>query len=159
MAEKINIPIFYACDEGFVKFTVVSIHSLMVNASPDYHYSIYILHTGIAPEVQQKALSLAREGFDIIFTDVSERLHTITDVLPVRDYYSNTTYFRLFIADMFPEYDKVIYIDGDSTVPISARTGSARVMSRRWYRPTTTAPTPKRSWACRATTSSTRACC
>ena len=112
MAEKINIPIFYACDEGFVKFTVVSIHSLMVNASPDYHYSIYILHTGIAPEVQQKALSLAREGFDIIFTDVSERLHTITDVLPVRDYYSNTTYFRLFIADMFPEYDKVIYIDG-----------------------------------------------
>ena len=34
----------------------------------------------------------------------------------MRDYYSNTTYFRLFIADMFPEYDKVIYIDGDTVV-------------------------------------------
>ena len=108
MAQKTNIPIFYACDEGFIKFTVVSIHSLMANASPDYHYSIYILHTGISPEQQKKATALAHDNFDVIFTDVSERLHTITDVLPVRDYYSNTTYFRLFIAEMFPEYDKVI---------------------------------------------------
>ena len=116
MADQLNIPIFYACDEGFVKYTVVSIHSMMANASPDYRYSIYILHTGISPEQQKKATSLACDNFEIVFTDVSERLHAITDVLPVRDYYSNTTYFRMFIAEMFPEYDKVIYIDGDTVV-------------------------------------------
>ncbi|WP_407385531.1 glycosyltransferase [Ruminococcus sp.] len=116
MAQKTNIPIFYACDENFLKFTIVSMHSLMKNASPDYHYSIYILHSGISAAKQQEALAFRRDGFDIIFTDVSERLHTITDVLPIRDYYSNTTYFRLFIAEMFPEYDKVIYIDSDTIV-------------------------------------------
>ena len=116
MADKLNIPIFYACDEGFIKYTVVSLHSMMVNASPDYHYSVYVLHTGISAETQQKMLCLANDHFDVIFTDVSERLHAITDVLPVRDYYSNTTYFRMFIAEMFPEYDKVIYIDGDTVV-------------------------------------------
>ena len=47
MENKKNIPIFYACDEGFVKFSIVSIFSLMQNASPDYTYTIYILHSGI----------------------------------------------------------------------------------------------------------------
>ena len=27
------IPIFYACDENFVKYTVVSLHSMMTNAA------------------------------------------------------------------------------------------------------------------------------
>ncbi len=116
MADKRNIPIFYACDEGFIKYAAVSLHSMMVNASPDYHYSVYVLHTGISAETQQKMLRLSNDHFDVIFSDVSERLHAITDVLPVRDYYSNTTYFRMFIAEMFPEYDKVIYIDGDTIV-------------------------------------------
>ena len=116
MKNRNTIPIFYACDENFVKFMVVSIHSLISNASPDYHYSIYVLHSGITEETQKKATALAKEGFDIIFTDVSDHLHKITDMLPIRDYYSNTTYFRLFIAEMFPEYDKVIYIDSDTVV-------------------------------------------
>lgn len=116
MEQKKTIPIFYACDENFVKFTIVSIHSLITNASPDYHYSIYVLHSGIKPETQAKATALARDGFEIIFTDVTEHLQAITSVLPIRDYYSNTTYFRLFIADMFPQYDKVIYIDSDTIV-------------------------------------------
>ena len=116
MADKRNIPIFYACDEGFIKYAAVSLHSMMVNASPDYHYSVYVLHTGISAETQQKMLRLSNDRFDVILSDVCERLPAITDVLPVRDYYSNTTYFRMFIAEMFPEYDKVIYIDGDTIV-------------------------------------------
>ena len=30
------------------------------------------------------------------------------------DYVTMTIYFRLFIADMFPQYDKAIYIDADT---------------------------------------------
>ena len=30
------IPIFYACDDAFVKFTVVSMHSLIKNASREH---------------------------------------------------------------------------------------------------------------------------
>ena len=56
---KKTIPIFYACDEGFIKYSVVSIHSMMVNASTDYHYCIYILHAGISEETQKKATKLA----------------------------------------------------------------------------------------------------
>ena len=116
MANKEIIPIFYACDEGFVKYSVVSLHSMIVNADPSFHYAIHILHSGISKETQKKATALSKDGFDVKFVDVSERLHAINDILPIRDYYSNTTYFRLFISDMFPQYDKVIYIDGDTIV-------------------------------------------
>ena len=113
---KTNIPIFYACDDSFVKFTIVSMHSLIENASRNYDYTLYILHTGISLEMQKKTLALQKEGVRIVFTDVSERLSAITKNLPLRDYYSKTTYFRLFIPDMFPEYDKAIYIDSDTVV-------------------------------------------
>ena len=43
-------------------------------------------------------------------------LTAIEKKLPLRDYYSKTTYYRLFIADMFPQYDKAIYIDSDTVV-------------------------------------------
>ena len=41
------IPIFYACDDNFVKFTVVSIASMIENASTEHQYHIYVLHTDI----------------------------------------------------------------------------------------------------------------
>lgn len=40
-----EIPIFFACDEGFVKYTMVSIKSIMENASRDRRYHIYIYYT------------------------------------------------------------------------------------------------------------------
>lgn len=110
------IPIFFACDNNFVKFTCVAIKSMIQNASHDCQYNIHILNTGIEDENKQKVYKLANENFNIYFNDVSESLNSISDKLHVRDYYSKTTYYRLFIADMFPQYDKVIYIDSDTII-------------------------------------------
>lgn len=111
-----RIPIFYACDDGFVKYTIVSIHSMKKSASKKYKYHIHILHTGISESMMEKVYALADDTFEISFDNVTEYLHTIADKLPLRDYYSKTTYFRLFIAEMFPEYDKALYIDSDTVV-------------------------------------------
>jgi lipopolysaccharide biosynthesis glycosyltransferase len=110
------IPIFYACDKSFLKYTAVSIRSLMENASPDFDYHIHILHNDIGEAERTSVCKMAKEGFSIQFDDVSAYLHTIQDKLPLRDYYSKTTYYRFFIADMFLQYEKAIYIDGDTIV-------------------------------------------
>ncbi len=111
-----TIPIFYACDDNFVKYTIVSIHSMIQNASPDYTYRVYILHTGISQAMMQKVLCMSKDNFIISFEDVTKYLNSISDKLPIRDYYSKTTYFRLFIAEMFPWFKKAIYIDSDTVV-------------------------------------------
>lgn len=110
------IPIFYACDDNFSKYTVVSLYSLIKNASRDYHYNIHILNSDISEEAKERLAELADSDFSVSFDDVTEYLKSIADKFPIRDYYSQTTYFRIFIADMFPHYDKVIYIDSDTIV-------------------------------------------
>ncbi len=116
MNNKPAIPIFFACDDNFVKFTIVSLHSMMVNASKDEKYHIYVLHTGITPGMMEKMYEMQNEQFEVSFEDVTDYLHSISEKLPIRDYYSKTTYYRLFIAEMFPQYDKAIYIDSDTIV-------------------------------------------
>ena len=114
--KKAEIPIFFACDEGFVKYTMVSMKSIMENADRSRKYHIYILHMGITEATQAKVLAMADEEFAIDFVDVTDKMRSIADKLPIRDYYSNTTYFRLFIPDMFPQYRKSLYIDSDTIV-------------------------------------------
>ena len=111
-----TIPIFYACDDAFVKFTVVSMHSMIKNASRQYKYVLHILYTEISEKMQETVNRLSDEQFEIKFVDVTSYLQTISHKLPLRDYYSKTTYYRLFIAEMFPQYTKAIYIDSDTIV-------------------------------------------
>lgn len=111
------VPIFFACDDRFIRYTVVSLFSMIENASKDRRYRVHILHTNASEEMKAKVMELACENFEISFDDVTPYLEKISeDKLPVRHYYTKTTYFRLFIPDMFPEYDKAIYIDSDTIV-------------------------------------------
>lgn len=110
------IPIFYACDEPFVKYAAVSLKSMLDNASKDYFYRVHILITDVSEQTKARFMQLKTANAEISFDDVSEYLTELSEKLPLRDYYSKTTYFRLFIADMFPEYDKAIYIDADTVV-------------------------------------------
>ncbi len=115
MTSKV-IPIFYACDDNFVKHTIVSLTSMIENADPTRKYRVHVLHTNISEKMMEKTLCLANENFEISFENVTGYLETIAGKLPLRDYYTKTTYFRLFIADMFEEYEKAIYIDSDTVV-------------------------------------------
>ena len=122
MIDKINlntkkiIPIFYACDDAFIKYTVVSIKSLLDNADKNNFYKIYILNAGASEDMKKEVYKLKNQYADIQFVCVKEQIEKIGTSLPIRDYYSKTTYFRFFIAEMFPEYDKAIYIDSDTVV-------------------------------------------
>ncbi len=112
------IPVFFACDDRFVKFTMVTIRSLLENASKDYKYNIYVLNTNISNEMKDvtKTIVSKYDNAELEFVDVTSYLDSISDRLPIRDYYSKTTYFRLFIAEMFEQYDKAIYLDSDMIV-------------------------------------------
>jgi len=107
------IPIFFAVDDSFAKYTMVTLHSMIKNASKDYDYKVRILSTVISDNMKEIAYAMANDNFSIEFVDVSSYLESIADRFPLRHYYSKTTYYRFFIAEMYPEYDKAIYVDSD----------------------------------------------
>ena len=110
------IPLFFATDDNYLPFLSVTLQSLKENSSHDYDYKIYVLHSGVKEEFKEKILRCAEDGFEITFTDVTEPLKEISAHLHMRDYYTHTTYFRVFIAEMFPQYDKALYLDCDTVI-------------------------------------------
>lgn len=110
------IPIFYACDDRFAKYGVVSLFSALQNAAKDRKYRVHILYSELSDEMKAAFSTLASERAEICFEKVSEFLDTIAGGLPVLHYYTKTTYYRLFIAEQFPQYEKVLYLDSDTVV-------------------------------------------
>lgn len=116
MSSRKTIHVFYACDDSFLKYSAVSLTSLMKNASKAFTYKIHILHTDICEKTRKRISNYSDEHFSVVFDDVSSYLMMLKDKLPVRDYYTKTTYFRLFIAEMYPDINKALYIDSDTVI-------------------------------------------
>ena len=110
------IPVFLAADDKYVKFMMVTIRSIIANTTKNHQYRLYILHTDISEENQTMVKRMETSNCQIAFVDVTSELRKIEKKISLRDYYTATTYYRVFIADMFPEYDKVLYVDSDTVV-------------------------------------------
>ncbi|MBR2646909.1 MAG: hypothetical protein IKD47_05085 [Clostridia bacterium] len=116
-AKKGIVPIFFATDDNYLPFLSITLESIWENSSREYDYVMYVLHSGVRKEYEEKILRYnEKEGFSISFVDVTEPLKKISAHLHMRDYYTCTTYFRIFIASMFPQYDKAVYLDCDTVV-------------------------------------------
>ncbi|MDO5399952.1 MAG: glycosyltransferase [Eubacteriales bacterium] len=111
-----SIPIFYACDDNFAELAVVSLTSMLENADQTRQYHIYFLNTGLSDAHRQALLSMQAANVTVSFPDVTEQLEAIREKLPTRDYFTSTTYYRLFIPELFPQYDKAVYLDSDTVV-------------------------------------------
>ena len=107
------IPVFFATDENYAPYLAIALRSLKDNASENYSYGIHVLHTGISDRTARRIERMSDGNFSIKFVDVSEKLNDLADGLHLRDYYTFTTYYRIFISELFPEYDKALYLDSD----------------------------------------------
>ena len=79
------IPVFYAADDNYMPYLAVALTSLKKNKTEDYEYRIHVLYAGELSEAAQKVKSMEEEIF-----------------------------YRLMIPEMFPDYDKVLYMDCDT---------------------------------------------
>lgn len=116
LKHKQRIPIFFSTDDNYIPYLDVAIRSLIQNASKDHNYRIIILNTGLSVESVEMIKENESERFIIEFKDISGELEGIRAQLRNVYHFSIVTYYRLFIASLFPEYDKVIYLDCDIVV-------------------------------------------
>ena len=109
-----EIPVFFAVDNGYIPFLSVALRSLIDNTSKENIYAIKILYTNVTEENKIKIKKYETENISIEFVDLNKQLEEIKEKLYTRNYFSNTTYYRLFIPELYPEYDKAVYIDSDT---------------------------------------------
>lgn len=113
---KQKIPICFATDDNYVPFLTVALASLLDNSSKENFYKIYVLTSHLSEENMNSILKQATENSEIKFVQLSKELDKVQDMFHLRDYYSKETYYRIFIPNLFPEYEKVLYLDCDITV-------------------------------------------
>lgn len=114
-----TIPVFFTIDNGYAPFLSVALSSAIKNSSADNSYKAIILHEDLSDENIRRLKALATDNFAVEFVAMKSGLESITDRMSNRlrcDYFTLTIYFRLFIATMFPQYEKGIYIDSDVVV-------------------------------------------
>jgi len=116
--KKQEIPVFFATDDNYVPYLVVSIRSLIDKCSSNNKYSIYVLNTGLTEQNKKALKDMEISNVTISFVDLTEKIKDIYSKLEaqLRDYYSPSIYYRLFIPTMFPHYKKALYLDCDITI-------------------------------------------
>ena len=113
---KKEIPIFFATDDNYIPFLDIAISSLIDNASKDYKYTINVLNTGLKDENIAIVKRFENEDVTINFCDITDKIAEIKNKLKDVYHFSVVMYYRLFIESLFPQYDKVLYLDCDIVV-------------------------------------------
>ena len=85
MKKRKTVPVFFASDDNYLPFLTVALSSMKKNASKNYDYRVYVLHSGLNGADAERLMSLSSDTFKVSFVDVSEQLKTIEKHLHLRD--------------------------------------------------------------------------
>lgn len=105
------VPIVFAFDNNLILPACVCISSLMMNAKEDTFYDIFILHSSnIALKKEElDKLSQYYQNCRIQYRQVDNTFDSAFEIRGI----TTSTYYRLLIPDLIPEYDKIVYSDVD----------------------------------------------
>ncbi len=106
------IPVFLISDENYIKYTAVTMQSVMSGTKEKI--SFYILDGGITPDSKEKIEQiLTKTGNSVEFIPMDLKLF---DKFPDIAHFSLNMYFRYLIPDLKPQLKKALYIDTDMVI-------------------------------------------
>lgn len=112
-----RINICLSCDDNYVKYAGVAIASILANANEDDELYIYILDGKIKTDSKNKILALKNiKNCSIEFIPINEKEFEDYKKVKNHSYISISTYYRLKLATLLPNIDKILYLDCDIIV-------------------------------------------
>lgn len=115
------ITIFFSSDEAYAPYLSVALVSIVSHADSKRRYRIIVLSRGITDESRSKLLQVTAPypNVELDFHEMDERFIDVVkdDKNELREgEITLTIYFRLFIARMYPQIDRALYLDCDTIV-------------------------------------------
>lgn len=116
--EKINICL--SSDDNFAPYLLTTITSILKNANEEDDIYFYIIDNGISLSNKEKLLNLKSiKEFHVYFASLNnEYINKYTNWINMNKHssYSVSTYSILSIPNLFPDIDKILYLDCDLIV-------------------------------------------
>ncbi|MCQ2744694.1 MAG: glycosyltransferase family 8 protein, partial [bacterium] len=112
-----DVNICISCDDNYSKYAGVVIASVLANFKSDENLNIYILDGGISDIKKQQILSLkSMKNCNINFVKINENDFEDYKEVCTHKYLTIAACYRLKLASLLPDVDKVIYFDCDIIV-------------------------------------------
>ncbi len=113
---KNKIPVVFSVDDQYALYLAVTIQSIVENSSEENFYELIVLEENLS-SASKRLLSSVIEGntnFSIQFLNIASLTEKYgKNNLYTCFHFSPAIYYRLFLAEILPDYDKVIYLDSD----------------------------------------------
>lgn len=115
IVQPVEIPIMHCFDNNYVIPAAVSFYSMLKNADPQYNYRLFVLHSDITVQNQQKLTKLVRsfKNADLEFINMYGRFDDLWQEMSNTDHLSKEVLYKLLAPEIFPQYDKLIITDVD----------------------------------------------
>jgi len=110
-----NVTVAFATDHKYRYFTGVTLYSLIQHASSDTKYEIVLLGNDLTDEdlgIFTRLIS-GKENFTLTPLDMRSKIMEIGANEFYLGNYSIANYYRLFLPELLPQCDKIIYLDSD----------------------------------------------
>ena len=107
------VPIVFVSDNNYVPYAATAIQSIKAQASAKDEYFIYVLHDSLAEENQRLIMLANTKAFSVECIDISEKTEKFIQKLYVHSHFTREMYYRWFIPELFPQYDRILYLDCD----------------------------------------------
>ena len=115
------VPVFYTITDDYAKYAAASIHSIMKHANPNRYYRVIIMYDRLSLANRWRLRNMVTKNVAIEFHKMKYNLYmqVIMRYCAMRsgsgDFFAKPVYYyRAFIARMFLQYDKGIYVDSDT---------------------------------------------
>lgn len=112
---KINVCL--SLDNTYIKQLICTLLSILRNANNDDYFNFFILQNNLSIEDKDKITELVKtKNCQITFIYVDYNLFNDLPSFKTYTHISKAAYFRLFMADLLKDIDKVIYLDCDTII-------------------------------------------
>jgi len=108
------LPIILATDDNYAPYCGVTIQSIIEHASLDNMYYIHILHTSLSNSFQEQLEGMSGRNIKITCFNVTQEMND--KIIVSTNHLSPETTYRILIPRLFPQYEKVLYLDSDLVV-------------------------------------------
>lgn len=110
-----NINFVYITDDNYVDLTLMSICSLFENKDKESKYNVSVLCIFDKKESVNK-FDNQIYSYDIKLIDATKYLSSYKNVFPQHRHVSSAALLKFFLPSIFPDYEKILYIDGDTII-------------------------------------------
>ena len=112
---RIEIPVMHCFDNNYVIPAAVSFYSMLEHADRAYDYRLFVLHSDITVQNQNKLRKLVEQfgNARLEFMDMNHRFEDLWGKIANSDHLSKEMIYKLIASEMFPEYDKIVITDVD----------------------------------------------